>query len=91
MTSGGVEGAPFEIEFVGLMDEAIKDRVDYGGIGQIGVPMLDRQHPTLFHSEIANILWKYVRFGDPAQKAALARSWKAAPTRYTRVFDSGLL
>lgn len=29
--------------------------------------------PTLFHSEIANTLWKYVRFGELEKKAALAR------------------
>jgi len=29
--------------------------------------------PTLFHGEIANILWKYVRFGDLDKETALAR------------------
>ena len=29
--------------------------------------------PTLFHSEIANTLWKYVRFGDLDKEMALAR------------------
>ncbi len=29
--------------------------------------------PTLFHSEIANTLWKYVRFGELDKETALAR------------------
>lgn len=29
--------------------------------------------PSLFHSEIANTLWKYVRFGDLDKEKALAR------------------
>lgn len=29
--------------------------------------------PTLFHSEIANTLWKYVRFGELDKDTALAR------------------
>ena len=29
--------------------------------------------PTLFHGEIANTLWKYVRFGDLDKETALAR------------------
>jgi len=29
--------------------------------------------PTLFHSEIANTLWKYVRFGDLDKNEALTR------------------
>jgi predicted nucleic acid-binding protein len=33
--------------------------------------------PTLFHSEIANTLWKYVRFGDLDQKVALTRYTEA--------------
>ena len=33
--------------------------------------------PTLFHSEIANTLWKYVRFGDLDQETALTRYTEA--------------
>ena len=33
--------------------------------------------PTLFHGEIANTLWKYVRFGDLDKETALARYTEA--------------
>lgn len=33
--------------------------------------------PTLFHSEIANTLWKYVRFGDLNKETALTRYTEA--------------
>ncbi len=33
--------------------------------------------PTLFHSEIANTLWKYVRFGDLDKETALTRYTEA--------------
>ena len=33
--------------------------------------------PALFHSEIANTLWKYVRFGDLEQETALTRYTEA--------------
>ena len=41
------------------------------------IEKLKRSHlviaPGLFHSEIANTLWKYVRFGDLDKETALAR------------------
>jgi hypothetical protein len=37
------EGLALEFEFVGLMDEAIEDRVGEGGVSQIVVPMFDWQ------------------------------------------------
>ncbi len=33
--------------------------------------------PTLFHGEIANTLWKYVRFGDLDKETALTRYTEA--------------